>query len=495
MNSKNFKRLSNRLSLLNRCKLGLQLFESNNYLLCLSKDFHTDPYCVENIMTIDDECLIKGIYYSGRILKRNILMISPEYFNESEMELIISKQLKKRAQHYLNKWIHKARKRLVYNYDLIHKSNTQVSKWYDEEESASDRAFINNTRKLVSINKKSDWREYYTINTTLPEKNEKNDKKNEKQKNTLVDKKDVKDKIKSFFKKTGICELGTLGVISQQTGLEALSEELYKGMCDTCFSKVNREELKKNRDFIQRGIESVSISTQTEELFLKEDQETQTLQEDTQTKSESIEVFDKAIQCNIEVKTKNKVNRILSEIDSESYLGSPFNKRTNELETVYDEINSVLKKAKRSTSNLLIETPAVTYIGYNGFNLMSEEQQKDLLEYYKQHAKSLKHIVKLRNIGLSKETENLFLNEMRQDENIINNINNLISAFQKDITQSEKNDSNNDTEEFDKEYKRTVVLMSQSQEIMESHTPQEGNEQPLNLDDTLMEELMASLSV
>jgi len=495
MNSKNFKRLSNRLSLLNRCKLGLQLFESNNYLLCLSKDFHLDPYCVENIMTIDDECLIKGLYYSGRILKKNILMISPEYFNESDMELIKSKQLKKRAEHYLNKWVHKARKRLIYNYDLIHKNNLQIGKWYDEEESPSDKAFINKTRKLVDINKKTDWREYYTINTTIPEKKQQNNNKIEKQKNILVDKKDVKKMVKSFFQKKGICELGTLGMVSQQTGLEALSEELYRGMCDTCFNKVSREELEKNRQFILKGIQSQSVSTQTDDIITKEDQQTQTSIEEEQQELKLTNTIDKSTQCNIEVKTKVKIDRILSEIDSENYLGSPFSKRTNELETVYDEINSILKKAKKSTSNLLIETPAVTYIGYNGFNLMSEDQQKNLLEYYRQHAKSLKHIVKLRNIGLSKETETLFLNEMRLDENIINNINNLISNFQKEITQSEKNDSNNETEKFDKDFNKTIVLMSQSQETMEGHTPQEGNEQPLDLDDTLLEDLMASLSV
>jgi len=507
MNSKNFKRLANRLSLLNRCKLGLQLFESNNYLVCLSKDFCLNPDYTESLTVIDDECYVKGLYYSGRVLQKKILMIPPEKFDENTMEKIISKQLKKKAQYLLNKWIHKAQKRLIYNYDLIHKKDTQIKKWYENEESLSEKQFIKEVRKKIKEQKDSEWVEFYKIKIQTSDDDTLKSKNSKKINKTYKHKDEVKKLIKSHFEKRDICELGEFSMVAQQTGLEALSEETYMGICDECFKKTNRHELEQNRKILNNEIVQYTSATQTENLkpilvdqctqtsFEKDFSEKQIQTNDWLKFEEVKQSRNIGIQCSLSVKTKQKIDKILSEIDTDNVLGSPFNKRTNELETVYDEINSVLKKAKKSTSNLLIETPPVTYIGYSGFNLMTELQQQELLDYYKQHAKSLKHIVKLRNIGLSKETENLFLIEMRNDDNIISNINNLINNFKQEITQSEINDAKNSTDEFDLKIKESIILMSQSQELMEGHTPQEGNEQPLNIDDTLIEDLMTSFSV
>jgi len=455
----------------------------------------------QEIIKISDECCIQGFYFSGKFMKKRILLIEESKFNSSYMERIRSKQLKRKTEFYLNKWIQKATKKLNTNYALISKnSSSEVLSMIENCFTQIDKDVIKKAKKAFKTQKHSEWTDYYEL---IKDEHKNKDKTNQTQnlsKKTgrkTVDKAEIKKAIKSCFSQSGIVEIGE--ILTQDTSeinhtesdqnnnkkneeylssiLNDLEDDNIKCLSCGCNPFVKPEVQKysdNSKTFLQYGRIRSNVETQTDPPII----EVNMLKE----KHHHIPTEDAETQTTTEVKIVQKVSKILSEIDPDEDLGYPSDKRTNELETIYDEINSTIKKAKRSKSNLLIKTPDVHYIAFDSFKLLTDEEQQDLLSHYKGHATLVKQIVKLRNIGLSAQTEDKFVEAMNKDQLLIGSLNMLIHSIKERIKSLPP-----------EELPDIQTIMFEEPETTMENTPLEGNSSSLSLNDNLIEDLMSSL--
>jgi len=314
--------------------------------------------------------------------------------------------------------------------------------------------------------------------------------------NYVVDDNYIKNEINLCFTQNGIVEIGEISsqvskgdediyndyetkesIEQKDTPTPKVEQSFPEAKCLSCgcnpFIKPDLQKYMDNATtFLQYGYVRKNEETQTENIEID-----QTLSDNLFTEKE-----DAQTQTAIEVKVIQKVSKILSELDPDGDLGCPSDKRTNELETIYDEINSIIKKAKKSNSNLLIKTPDVHYIAFDSFKLLTDEEQKDILSHYKGHAVLLKQIVKLRNMGLTESTENKFIEVMNKDQMLVGSLMMLIDSIKTRIKSLPAED-----------YPEIQCTMLEKAETTVENTPLEGNSSSLSLNDDLIDSLMSSL--
>jgi len=460
----------------------------------------------QEVIKISDECCIQGFYFSGKFMKKRILLVEQSKFNSSYMEDIKSRQLKRKTEFYLNKWIQKAIKKLNTNYALISKnSSDEVLSIIENCFTQIDKDVMKEAKRAFKTQKHSEWTDYYEL---IKDENNNKDKKKEsenskKTKNHVtVNKTEIRKAIKSCFSQSGVVEIGEIFTQNiekddykefNQTNnndkknntneeylsniLSDLEDDNIKCLSCGCNPFVKPEIQKysdNSKTFLQYGRVKSNVETQTDPAII----------EISMLKEEHKHIFteDAETQTATEVKIVQKISKILSEIDPYEDLGCPSDKRTNELETIYDEINSTIRKAKKSKSNLLIKTPDVHYIAFDSFKLLTDEEQQDLLSHYKGHATLVKQIVKLRNIGLSAQTENKFVEAMNKDQMLIGSLNILIHSIKERIKSLPPED-----------LPEIQTIMFEEPETTMENTPLEGNSSSLSLNDNLIEDLMSSL--
>jgi len=161
MLQKNLKRLTTRLKLIKKCIDGLHVVFNTSYMICLTKA-EIDYLDKTEMIKISDDCHIQGFYFSGKFIKKRILLIEKSKFNESYMENIKSKQLRKKAELYLNKWVQKAIKKLNYNYALVNKNSSKdLVNTIENCLTLNDKNIIKKTRNMGKSQKHSEWVDYF----------------------------------------------------------------------------------------------------------------------------------------------------------------------------------------------------------------------------------------------------------------------------------------------------------------------------------------------
>jgi hypothetical protein len=523
-------RIFSTYSLFDYSKNCLNLLTSGDWLLCIPKHNEISNFRSEELFSINNELNIDYFMFNKKIFKKTIWLCSTLSYNSDEMDMIKSSQLSKKMHGYVEKWKKKLEKTLNNEWKKIKKTPKIIQTEYKAEcMTASD------FKMLHTIQMK--YKKNANIKPTSTTNSQHEAKINDTQSDDVVmEKTFVQEKILRLKNRNKCVNVGSIWKIDESTPssldpdlshflkTDPNSEIVTESSCDEVSKHSNNEELASKTDKQVDNILTQSHCDCCKYKVLKEVKEIQTdpveglvdhyqqtdaiksIDAQTQHDSQDLITFNKGVQTEcrddklvdielnrnntkVEKKFKTNFDHILS---SSLFLGEPKTKRSRDLMTSYDELNSVLGKLKKVCGRRVLTTPDTTYLSYRLFEQFELEKQLDLIVQYRAISSLYKQ---LRTEFIESKSETEF---SERSLKILKHIQQRIFYLNSNINILVKqNDENSDDQittvvEFeDEQVQHKAEVKGLIGDYSLESTPQEGNSQQImTLDDDIINSLM-----
>jgi len=504
MKKKTLDRIFSTYSLFDYSKNCLNLLKEKDWLLCFPKTSESTSFRTENLFSINEELGIDYFFFNKKIFKKTILLCPKSHYNDEHMDVIKSNQLNKKILKYVEKWQQKLEKTIVKEWEKIRKTPKVIQSEYKKEcMTLSDYNMI----KEIRAN------HFFTNDLDKNRKSEYFLRKNNNTDNSLedikIEKEYVKSKVLKLKNKDKQIAIGAMWNIKDS---EALSMDLDKSHflsfqtnkndsqeiedfhCTCCKHKIFQanKETQSDNDFdktdkFQQTDSSPFKSIQTQCDFIK----ITTINQLTQT--DNIELTSGSQIQSLERKENKQYKTNFEHILSNSiFLGEPKTKKSRDLMTAYDEMNSILGKLKKVCGRRMLTTPETTYISYRLFEQFDLDKQVDLVVQYKAISTLYK---KLRTEFIESKNDTEFTQEAIK---ALDHIQKRIFYLNKNIDILVKNNDEKSDDQIttlieldDEQIQTKAEIKGLIGDYLIESTPQEGNSQQImTLDDNIINSLM-----
>jgi len=520
MKHSTLKRVYSRISSFDYAKNALYILDHSDWHLCFEKEGIADNFHKDHLFSINDTCEIDFFLFNKKIMKKKIYLIDKAECNNERYEVIKSKQLKRKLEKYVLKWRENLVLKIQQEWPKIKQYAPKMVKaaYFDECMSTQDKIFIKKIMiEDVKESNKKIFQEKTKKETNKKEKNHVNEKTADLSLSSVID--SIKKIKKRFFE----FNIGSLWEINEEKIISAMKKEENFNQTEEEFmtkmkqmkqekDEKEKKELEKNNKFVNQEAQTeiseylqnyhckcckhnvlkntVSMST---DVFKTSTAEKNTMTENHQVTFEKEMQTDEVKEPRIsnDIKTENLAKNIkLSNILSDSsLLGTPVTKRSRELMTVYNELDSVFSKIKKVAGRRQVSTPEISYFSYRMFEQIEPEKQSDIILQYKE-------VIKLFKLLRTNFIQTL------HDQTFNDEFGILLSKIQKYIFHLNQNVKIL-CESYSEEVDSQVVTLIETEEKKEieihgvqgdydlKDTPQEGNQQTiLEFDDDFINSLI-----
>jgi len=521
MKRKTLKRIYTHVSSFDYALKCLQIIDSNKWKICIEKDERSEFYPEGLLFSMTDACQINSFYFNKKLFKKNVYLVSSDFeINNNLFEEVKSKQLLKKIKYYIQAWKEKLEDKVKKEWHVIdQKIPTMVKCEYIKEcLSTADKMYIKKIIKNMQ-NRSSN------IDIAKKGFEDIEEGKNRKEKNTdedvILSREDTREKIRRIKKKNVCVKIGSHwtdafespykteeAVISitendffRRTEKEVntkgtITNEYHCSCCTKNTMKFNRWTQSETKEVVSSFCQNDKIITREtgsqtapDTITVPEKKEERIEQKETKeigTQSEPIALIDNEIKKGPKI---TQMNLNFDHLISDSIvLGTPATKRSRELSTVYNELNSLFGKMKRVCGRRRIITPETSYISYRYFEQQTNDVQTRLINHYRDISTDYRT---LRNY-LAETTLSQVFNQdmeivMKQIQCKVLKLNGLLEEIN---NQSEDNSFNlvSELKSVDGEGLNVYGVIG---DYNLTDTPQEGSQSIMSFDDDLINSLLS----
>jgi len=515
MKKSTLKRIYSHISSFDYSIHCLEIIEAGKWKLCLQKEGSVEYYPENPVFSISDECKINYFYFNKKLFKKKIFLVPDNQFDTNYFSEIKSHQLDKKAYWFLEKWKEKLKSKIKREWLIINsKIPTNIKKEYIENNlTIANKHLIR--RVICNVNIDSNSNKKIQIQNKAGEGKKSKKALNDPEVELTAE--NIKAKIKKIKNNHLIVNIGDFWMNDATLREEKDESKKYYEKTEEDFFAERNVVNEHHCKCCEKKKSTTTTSTQTDnnithDIVQKRDVSMQTMsliQRNKQVQCDDIkkssemgcqtdnikyeeivknENFEK--QPERDFKSKAVSNLKFEHLMSDSLLlGNPTTKRSRELATVYDELNSVFGKLSKVAGKRMIKTPDTSYISYRYFEQQDIDDQFNLIQLYRNLIKSYKQLRSLmaENFQGNQSFTEKMATKMNEAKSIITSIDIFLKQLDK------KNEYSTDlliTKDDD--------LKDVSKEIhgvigdyLLENTPQEGNSTAiLSFDDDLINSLM-----
>jgi len=539
MKKKTLKRLCSHLSSFDYVVKCLKTLDTHDWKICIVRNGSLEEFHNKTVFSVNDECKIDYFYFNKKMFKKDFYLVSSTDYDPNIYECIKSNQLTKKLERYVKSWRLSLEERFLREYEHYTKTPKFLQSEYEAQcLTAEDKSYI---KKLKISLKKMPKTNFEEERQSINIKHEKLPKKSKRESEDIImTKEELKQKmlkIKNKYIVIGVGSIWTDEHYSVNTSNEEVStvdfskvekqfwdshlnsevskpetnldesevseslEEFKAKHCACCRhhfdykDESTQHDIDTKNQMIQTKVStsdnvsqttqmSTSIQTQTEEISQSTILNTIDAEDDTTNKNIS--------KVNESVKNGNsKLNLKFDNIMSDStLLGEPHAKRSRELASVYNELNSIIGKMSKVAGRRKITTPSTSYLSYHFFEQLLPDIQEDIIKNYRELIKQYRFLRSKLIETLQTESFTADMTElMLKIQNRIMLMNHNLHI----LSENQQTEVDVLTTECDDELKDTkTVIHGVIGDYNLTCTPQEGNSQSvLTFDDSMISSLLS----
>jgi hypothetical protein len=495
----------------------LEIIETGKWKLCLQKEGSIEYYPENPVFSISDECKINYFYFNKKLFKKKIFLVPDNQFDPNYFSEIKSNQLDRKAHWFLEKWKEKLKSKIKREWLIINsRIPSNIKKEYVENNLTKANKHL--VRKIIcNINIDSNSNKKIQIQNKAGEG--KRSKKTSDDPEIELTTEDIKTKIKKIKNSHLMVNIGDFwmndAILKEETDegkkyYEKTEEDFYaernivrESHCKCCKMKQltvtvsTQTDNNITHDIVEKcdvSMETMSLVQRNKQIQCDDVKESVDMecQTDNMEHEKIIEKEKENLEQQVEKTPKSKVisNLRFEHLMSDSILlGSPTTKRSRELATVYDELNSVFGKLSKVAGKRMIKTPDTSYISYRYFEQQDIDDQFKLIQLYRGLIKFYKQLRGL--MAENFQGSQSFTEEMATKMNQAKSTIVSLDMFLKQLDKKNENfadlliTKDNNLEDSSKEIHGVIG------DYMLENTPQEGNSTAiLSFNDDLINSLM-----